>query len=73
MDGLEATRRIREIEKDRLAINPGYRPARIVAVTGDAIASTRERCLEAGMDDYLSKPVSLDALSRALAPSIASV
>jgi PAS domain S-box-containing protein len=59
MDGLEATRRIHE----RWA---GARP-RIVAVTAGARSEDRERCLAAGMDDYLSKPIRPEELSAALA------
>jgi two-component system, sensor histidine kinase and response regulator len=59
MDGLEATRRIR-----RRWMGPG-RP-HIVAMTAEAMQGDKERCLEAGMDDYLSKPVSLDALRAVL-------
>jgi CheY-like chemotaxis protein len=72
MDGFEATRRIRAIERERMAIDPSYRSALIIAVTGDAIASTRKLCLEAGMDDYLNKPVSLESLALALSASAAS-
>jgi signal transduction histidine kinase/DNA-binding response OmpR family regulator/HPt (histidine-containing phosphotransfer) domain-containing protein len=56
MDGFEATRRIREWEAGRAG--PGSEPARvpIVALTANAITGDRERCLAAGMDDYISKP-----------------
>lgn len=60
MDGYECTRRIREMEK-----NTGNRIP-ILAVTADAMVGTRERCLRAGMDDYISKPVVLANLQPAL-------
>jgi CheY-like chemotaxis protein len=51
LDGFEATRRIRD---DGLACG-SYTP--IVALTADALAGDRERCIDAGMDDYMTKPV----------------
>ena len=59
LDGLEATRRIRE----RWAA--GERP-RIIAMTANAMQDDREACLAAGMDDYVAKPISPDALAEAL-------
>jgi CheY-like chemotaxis protein len=59
MDGLEASRRIRRTMPD------GRRP-RIVAMTANAMAGDRERCFEAGMEDYVSKPIDLDTLAAAL-------
>lgn len=57
MDGLEATRRIRERQNDRAA-HPHYKsPLIIVAMTASVMPGDREKCLEAGMDDYLAKPV----------------
>ncbi|HEX3130001.1 MAG TPA: ATP-binding protein [Thermoanaerobaculia bacterium] len=59
MDGLEAARRIR-------AEWPAYGQPRIVAMTANALRGDRESCLEAGMDDYLSKPILIDDLRQAL-------
>jgi CheY-like chemotaxis protein len=57
MDGFEATRRIREDE-----ITAGKRRIPIAALTANAIKGDKERCLVAGMDAYLSKPVNVKAL-----------
>jgi signal transduction histidine kinase/ActR/RegA family two-component response regulator len=54
MDGLEATRKLRS--------EPDFRYTPIIALTALAMPSDRERCLEAGMDEYISKPVNLKAL-----------
>jgi CheY-like chemotaxis protein len=59
MDGYEATRRIRSIEK---ATHPGLAPVRIIAVTANALEGERTRCLETGMDDYISKPFDVHSL-----------
>ena len=53
MDGFAATRAIREVEAHG---EEGVPRLPIVAVTANAVAGDRERCLAAGMDDYLSKP-----------------
>ncbi|MEK8033081.1 ATP-binding protein [Ideonella sp. DXS29W] len=57
MDGYEATRRIREDE----ALRGMYTP--IVAVTADALAGDRQRCIDAGMDDFVTKPISAALLA----------
>jgi signal transduction histidine kinase/CheY-like chemotaxis protein/HPt (histidine-containing phosphotransfer) domain-containing protein len=59
MDGYEATRRIRQAEKE----GAGRRRLPIVALTAQATKEDRERCLQAGMDDYLSKPLDPEALA----------
>jgi GAF domain-containing protein/CheY-like chemotaxis protein len=59
MDGLEASRRI------TARFRPEERP-RIVAMTANAMAGDREACLAAGMDDYVTKPIRVEALVEAL-------
>jgi PAS domain S-box-containing protein len=60
MDGFEATAEIRREEGE------GARHTAIVALTANAMVGDRERCLQAGMDDYLRKPFDLLALQRAI-------
>jgi signal transduction histidine kinase/DNA-binding response OmpR family regulator len=61
MDGFEATRRIRKAEQS----TGGH--IQIVAMTANAMQGDRERCLEAGMDDYLAKPIVRELLASLLA------
>ena len=62
MDGLETTRWIRDLEAAKEVTGRGYRNT-IIGVTAHALAGDRERCLQAGMDDYISKPVLPDILA----------
>ena len=61
MDGLEATKHIRKIEEKTKKHIP------IIALTARVLIKDRETCLEAGMDDYISKPVTKDELAKKLA------
>jgi len=54
LDGLDATRQIRAL--------PGVGKLPIVAMTANAFGEDRARCLDAGMDDYITKPVSPDMI-----------
>jgi len=64
MDGYEATRVIRRKGRVLLREESSCEHVPIIAMTANAMAGDRERCLEAGMDDYLSKPVLQAELQR---------
>jgi CheY-like chemotaxis protein len=59
MDGLEATRKILSLYQ------PGVRP-KIIALTADAMSEDKQKCLDAGMDGYLSKPVRMEDVKSTL-------
>jgi CheY-like chemotaxis protein len=59
MDGFQATREIRAHQRGRTRVP-------VIAVTANALQGDRERCLAAGMDDYVSKPIGLAALREAV-------
>ncbi len=64
MDGLTATRKIRESEQS----TPLHLP--IIAMTAHAMKGDRERCIDAGMDGYVSKPISSPQLEEAIASAL---
>ena len=63
MDGLEATRQIREWERSTQRASP----IPILALTASVLANDRAKCVAAGMNDFLSKPISREALGGAIA------
>jgi len=66
VDGLVATRRIRQIEK-----STGAKPVRIVAMTAHVMEEDRQRCVNAGMDDYIAKPFTAEGLADRLKTNLA--
>ncbi|SEK19429.1 response regulator [Paenibacillus sp. OK003] len=61
MDGLEATRNIRAIELDKM-----WQPIPIIAMTGKVMDEEKEECFEAGMNDFIGKPFTLEALNNVI-------
>jgi two-component system sensor histidine kinase/response regulator len=68
MDGFTASQKIREMEK-----TDGLPASWIIALTASAMQGDREKCLSAGMNDYISKPVSKDTLKLALEKALATL
>jgi CheY-like chemotaxis protein len=71
LDGIEATRLICQAQVRR---DPRFSPhLRIIALTANALPAERERLLQAGMDDYLSKPVTIAGIREALHRNIDAI
>jgi PAS domain S-box-containing protein len=66
LDGYETTSRIRQLEQKRTPPFDWKAPVHIIAMTANAMEGDREKCLNAGMNDYLSKPVRKKELKAAL-------
>lgn len=60
LDGIDATQRIRELEYNH------NKPVKIIASTAGAFKADRTRCLEAGMDEYITKPIKIQEFNRVL-------
>lgn len=68
LDGYEVTKQIREYEA-----SGGKKPAIVIAITANSMQGDREKCLEAGMDDYISKPLRGEQLEKTLTKYLSSV
>jgi CheY-like chemotaxis protein len=62
MDGYDATRKIRIFEKDRVKNRKPYRRVPIVAMTANVFKEDIEKCIEAGMDDHIGKPLDFEVV-----------
>jgi len=72
MDGYEATRAIRQREQDTERTCRWQAPIKIIAMTAHAMAGDRDRCLDSGMDDYISKPMRLPDIRAAIERTIST-
>ncbi|MCU0709284.1 MAG: ammonium transporter [Pirellula sp.] len=72
MDGFEATRRIREIEQSGRRFSKNDGPMTIIALTAQALEGDRQRCLAAGMNDYITKPIDRQTLQLKLQQAMSS-
>lgn len=61
LDGLEATRKIRAMEEDEMR-----HPTPVIAMTGNVMEGEKEKCIEAGMNDFIGKPFTLEALNNVI-------
>ena len=66
MDGIEATRLIRKIEREDILVGAARKRIKIVALTASTTKEDKDRCIASGMDDYISKPFRQSELVRAL-------
>jgi CheY-like chemotaxis protein/HPt (histidine-containing phosphotransfer) domain-containing protein len=71
MDGYTATQTIREAESQGMLVGRGSRRIPIIALTANAIKGDREQCLDAGMDDYISKPLDPKQLIKLIEANLA--
>jgi CheY-like chemotaxis protein/HPt (histidine-containing phosphotransfer) domain-containing protein len=72
VDGLEATRRIRLKEGEGAVLSRRGGRLPVIALTANAISGERERCLAAGMDDYLTKPIIPEEMIRTLSSALSA-
>jgi two-component system sensor histidine kinase/response regulator len=74
LGGIEATEAIRSREMRRSwVVSNAFKPVYIIAMTANVMSSDRDRCLEAGMNDYVSKPLRPEVLYAALDKAIAEI